>query len=214
MLSWYGFHEMRVRWHMRLDQNLIELLFDVFFFTLTILLIFSTGIILYSSLFAGAESQFLLASPTPDDHIFAYKFQGAVAFSSWAFVLLGSPALLAYGLEVAEGAGAPWYYYAVLPLFFLGFLLIPGSIGSLACLLIVNFCLAIAGKSSSALVRLFGMRAHRLVRAVAAQAKELGVGSRTWFESLFSELNILGGRLVPFHWMSRGIKCAATDRPE
>src|SRR5476649_359883 len=66
-LSWYGFHELRVRWRIPLEQNLIELLFDVFFFTLTVLLVFSTGIILYSSLFAGMESQFLLASPLPDD---------------------------------------------------------------------------------------------------------------------------------------------------
>ena len=211
-LSWYGFHELRVRWNIPLEQNLIELLFDVFFFTLTILLIFSTGIILYSSLFAGTEGQFLLASPIPDDHIFAYKFQGAVAFSSWAFVLLGSPVLLSYGLEVTNGA--PWYYYAVLPLFFLGFLLIPGSIGALACLVIVNvlprhrrhflICVGILGFVAFVVWGIFWAR----------ESRDLGIGSRTWFESLLSELGILGGRLIPFHWMSRGIKYAALRRPD
>src|SRR5262249_50177582 len=111
LLSWYGFHELRVRWSFPLDRGLIELLFDIFFLTLAILLIFSSGIILYSSLFSGMEGQFLLALPIADDQIFSYKFQGAVAFSSWAFVLLGSPVLLSYGLEVSD-AGAPWYYYA------------------------------------------------------------------------------------------------------
>ena len=121
-LSWYGFHELNTRpeWRFQLKGNLIELVFTWFFFTLTILLIFSTGIILYSALFAGPESEALLATPIPDDQIFAYKFQGAVGFSSWAFVLVGSPVLLAYGLVVNNGA--PWYYYAVLPLFFLGFI--------------------------------------------------------------------------------------------
>src|SRR6266498_2780699 len=203
-LSWYGFHELKVRWNIPLEQVLIERLFDVFFFTLTILLTLSTSIILYSSLFAGTESQFLLATPIPDDQIFSYKFQGAVAFSSWAFVLLGSPVLLAYGLEVSNGA--PWYYYAILPVFFIGFLLVPGSIGALACLLIVNL--------------LPRMRRHLLIGlgvvAVVAvlvwgywwyqESKELGIGTRTWFESLLSELGYLGGRLVPFHWMSSGIK--------
>src|SRR2546423_13941851 len=66
-LSWYGFHELRVRWHIPLEQKFIETLFDVFFFTLAILLVFSTGIILYSSLCAGTESQFLLSSPLSDD---------------------------------------------------------------------------------------------------------------------------------------------------
>ena len=212
LLSWYAFHELKVRWNIPLEQNLVELIFDVFFFTLTILLTFSTCIILYSSLFAGTESQFLLATPIPDDQIFAYKFQGAVAFSSWAFVLLGSPALLAYGLEVSNGA--PWYYYAILPVFFLGFLMIPGSIGALACLLIVNL---LPRLRRDVLVGI----AVALFVAVAVwaywwfqQSKELGVGTRTWFESFLSELSYLGSRLVPFHWMSAGIKAAALRRPE
>ena len=211
-VSWYGFHDLKTRWNFPLEGNLLEFLFDFFFFVLTVLLIFSTGIILYSSLFAGAESQFLMASPIPDDHIFSYKFQGAVAFSSWAFVLVGSPVLLAYGMEVSDGA--PWYYYAVLPFFFLGFLLIPGSLGGLACLLVVNL--------------LPRHRRHFLIGIGIAlviggilwlatwgrQAKELGFGTRTWFESLLNEMTYLSGRLIPFHWMSRGLRYAALGRPD
>src|SRR5262249_42148069 len=87
--------------------------------------------------FASAETSFLLAAPVAADQGFAYKFQGAVVFSRWAFVLLGSPVLLAYGLQV--GDGAPWYFYVALPLFFLGFVLLPGSLGALLCLLLVTF---------------------------------------------------------------------------
>ncbi len=213
-LSWYGFHELRVRWNIPLDEGLIELLFDVFFFMLTLLLIFSTGIILYSSLFAGAEGQFLLSSPISDDQVFSYKFQGAVAFSSWAFVLLGSPVLLSYGLEVSNGDGAPWYYYPVLPLFFLGFLLIPGSIGGLACLLIVNVLPRhrrhfLVGVSFLGFI-IFVTWLVLWVR----QTRELGGDARLWFESFLSELSILRGRLLPFHWMSRGIQYAARNRPD
>src|SRR5437588_566888 len=49
-------------------------------------------------------------------------------------ILLGSPVLIAYGL-VFE---VPWPFYALLPLYFLGFVLLPGSLGGLACLLVVN----------------------------------------------------------------------------
>src|SRR5262249_48955811 len=52
-LSWYGFHELKTRWDIKIQQALIETIFDLFFFTLTILLTISTSIILYSSLFAG-----------------------------------------------------------------------------------------------------------------------------------------------------------------
>ena len=137
VVSWMGFHELRVRWDFPLDGRFLEMVFDFLFLALTIMLTFSTAIILYSSLFSSPESWFLLAAPIADDRIFAYKYQGAVAFSSWAFVLLGSPILIAYGLEV--GGGAPWYFYAVMPLFFLGFVFLPGSLGALCTLVLVNF---------------------------------------------------------------------------
>ena len=104
------------------------MLFDFLFLALAVLLIFSGGIILYSSLFASPETAFLLGTPARADQVFAYKFQAAVAFSSWAFLLLGLPILIAYGLVF----GVPWCYYALLPVFFVGFLLLPGSVGALA----------------------------------------------------------------------------------
>ena len=214
-LSKYGFHELKTQptWKFPLDRGLIEYLFDAFFFTLTTLLTFSTGIILYSSLFASPESNFLLSMPIPDDQIFSYKFQGAVAFSSWAFVLLGSPVLIAYGLEVGL-QGAPWYYYAVLPLFFLGFLLVPGSLGALACLIIVNLMPRQRKQIlvGAIIVLVVGICVWTIMWA--REAHELGIGSRTWFESLLNEVSFLGGSFVPFHWMSRGIKYAAIDKPD
>ncbi len=209
-LSWYGFHELKTRWDIKIQQMLIETVFDLFFFSLMILLTISTSIILYSSLFASTESQFLLSGPVPDDQVFAYKFQGAVAFSSWAFILLGSPVLLSYGVEV----GAPWYYYIALPMFFVGYLLLPGSIGALACLFIVNVLPRhrkhfLIGFGVAALVGLAFWGYEWYV-----EAKEFGVGSRAWFESFLDQLTVLGSRLVPFHWMSAGIKAAAVRRPE
>ena len=212
-LSWYGFHDLKVRWNFPLEGTLIETVLDIFFFLLTVLLIFSSGIILYSSLFVGAEAEFLLASPVPDDRIFAYKFQSAVAFSSWAFVLVGSPVLLAYGLEVS--GGAPWYYYAVLPLFFLGFLLIPGSLGALACLLIVNL---VPRYRKQIIIGFLLVLLFICLPLYAVwwyqESKELGFSPRTWFESLLNEMTYLGGRLSPFHWMSRGLRYAALGRPD
>src|SRR3984893_12911404 len=68
-----------------LNGEIMELLLNLQFLSLAMLLLFSTAIILYSSLFSSAESSFLLATPAAADQVFAYKFQGAVAFSSWAF---------------------------------------------------------------------------------------------------------------------------------
>ena len=105
------------------------------FLVLAVMLVFSGGLILYGSLFNTAETNFLLCTPARADQIFAYKFQGAMAFASWAFFLIASPVLIAYGIFF----DAPWYFYALLPLYSLGFVLLPGSAGALGCLLIVRF---------------------------------------------------------------------------
>jgi ABC-2 type transport system permease protein len=133
--SWWGLQFLRqLALPQRLLEDVIGTLLDLYFLSLAFMLLFSGGIILYGSLFASAESAFLLTTPAAADRIFAYKYQGALAFSSWAFVLLGSPILIAYGLLFQ----APWFFYALLPLFFLGFVLLPGSVGAFGCLLIVN----------------------------------------------------------------------------
>jgi ABC-2 type transport system permease protein len=134
-LSFGGFRFFINVMNMPAHGLIIELLIGLLFFCLGMLLLFSGGLILHGSLFSAAETAFLLSKPVAADQVFAYKFQGAIAFSSWAFLLLGGPILIAYGLV----AGCPWYFYLLLPLFFLGFVLLPGSLGAMGCLLIVNY---------------------------------------------------------------------------
>src|SRR5438876_57274 len=118
--SAWGFHDLQVQ-HIPFAGGIVGLLFDLLFFALATMLLFSTAIILFSSLFSSPETDFLLSTPARADQVFAYKYQGAISFSSWAFILLGSPILLAYGWIFH----VPWYFYAFLPLFFIGFVLLP-----------------------------------------------------------------------------------------
>jgi ABC-2 type transport system permease protein len=134
-ISWGGFLFLQAEVGVPMTGEIVGILLDLLFLSLAVLLVFSSGLILYGSLFASPETAFLLSSPVAADQVFAYKFQGAIAFSSWAFLLLGVPILVAYGL-VCEAA---WYFYVLLPLYFLGFVLLPGSLGGLAALLIVNY---------------------------------------------------------------------------
>src|SRR5262249_30219616 len=146
------------------DEQLVGMLLGLLFLTLGGLLVFSSGLVVYGSLFTAPEAAFLLSTPVRADQVFAYKFQGAVAFSSWAFLLLGGPVLIAYGLVCA----APWYFYALLPLFFLGYVLLPGSLGALLCLLIVNYVprrrKQVLGLALGTLGAGLGVWAYRLVQ--------------------------------------------------
>jgi ABC-2 type transport system permease protein len=212
-LSLAGFWFLRYELHLPTDGNIVRMaVLDPLFITLGFLLLFSTALILYGSLFTAPESAFLLSRPIRDDQVFAFKFQGAIAFSSWAFVLLGGPILIAYGII----AQAPLVFYLLLPLFFFGFVLLPGSLGSLATLLVVNF--------------LPRQRKHVLILVIAIQivvtviwvyyrirmARQLldpGSGeSREVIMNLLGALFFVNSPLLPSHWAARGLQSAAQGK--
>jgi ABC-2 type transport system permease protein len=208
-ISWEGFRFM-VTQRLELGGTIVGTLFDLMFLALGALLIFSSGLILYSSLFASRETAFLLSSPAADDQIFAFKFQGSLAFSSWAFLLLGGPVLVAYGIVYK----APWSFYALLPPFFLGFILIPGSLGAIACLLIVNY---LPRRRKQMLVLLVLLVAIPAVwwgysTATAVQQEAL---NRDAVDRLFGRFELAKAPMLPTHWVGWGVLSAArgeTDR--
>lgn len=138
----------------------VEFVFHLFFASLNVMLIFSSGIILYGGLFSSQETRFLLTTPAREERIVLHKFQEATLFSSWGFFLLASPLTLAYGLSV----GAPWYYYALLAPLIVSFVYIPCVLGALLCLLLID---------KLAHVRL-------TVVAVAAGISLLAAGAAVW----------------------------------
>jgi ABC-2 type transport system permease protein len=191
-----------------LAGGIVGTLFDFLFLALAVLLLFSSGIILYSSLFSSAETAFLLSTPAAADHVFAYKFQGAVGFSSWAFLLLGTPLLVAYGLAFS----VPWYYYSFLVLFFVGFILLPGCLAALLCLVIVNWLPRHFRQVLLAAVLIVGAGISLWIYSI----KPSGWGdalSRDFVQRLVGQFAAAQGPLSPNHWLSRGLQAAARGEP-
>jgi ABC-2 type transport system permease protein len=206
-VSWAGFYFLQYEAKLPITGEIIGLLIDLMFLALGVLLVFSTGLILYGSLFASGETAFLLSRPLADDQVFAYKFQGAVAFSSWAFLLLGGPVLIAYGLVSA----APWHFYVVfLPLFFLGFVLLPGSLGAILCLLIVNLVPRRRRQLLWAvlllLAALLGLWLWSLVQE--ARPSAAGLVGRETANRLLGRFSFARGVLLPTHWVARGLRAS------
>jgi len=183
---------------------IVGVLFDIMFFALGSMLVFSTGLIAYASLFTSPESRFLLCTPARADHVFAMKFQGAVAFSSWAFVVLCSPILIAHGVIF----GAPWYFYPMLPLFFLGYVVLPGAAGAFLALMFVNFFPKRRKTVVLLLVALLfvvgGLWGVRLVTATRNSFV-----SRDAVQTLVSQFAITQSPFTPSHWMTTGILATA-----
>jgi ABC-2 type transport system permease protein len=212
-ISWGGFWFLDREVHLPPDGAIVGMLLDLLFVALGVLLLFSTGLILYGSLFGSPETAFLLSGPVAADQVFAYKFQGAVAFSSWAFLLLGGPVLIAYGL-VCSG---PWYFYAFLPLFFLGFVLLPGCLGSLAALLLVNYVprrrkqvLTLTLAVAAALVGWWVYATVQTARPIGGPG-DTGV-AREAINRLLGRFSFTRSPLLPTHWVAHGLRLAGQGK--
>ena len=187
-----------------LHDETVRIVFGMFFVTMMVALTFSSGVILYSSLFKAREVGFLLTIPARVQRIFVHKFQEAILLSSWAFILLGSPMLIAYGI-VAE---APYYYFILLVPFLVAFTYIPAAVGAVCCMAIVRHL-----PSGRSLV--LGI----LIAATVAVAVSIGLSLRinftqnlltpTWFREILDRLKFTEHRLLPSWWLSSGLLEAA-----
>jgi ABC-2 type transport system permease protein len=189
----------------KLSAEVVEHLFGVFFLSLLVMLVFSTGIILYNGLFAARESAFLLTTPASTDRIFAYKFVEAMAFSSWGFLLLGSPMMVAYGIT----EGASWPFYLIMLGYLLSFVLIPGSLGAIGAILVANLLprrkkslLLLCGVGLVLMAFVLGSRIYRTPGDVL---------TRDWLDSLLGRLAFSQYKLLPSRWISRGLVAAVKD---
>jgi ABC-2 type transport system permease protein len=203
-VSWSGFHFLMSGGRgVPAFGQIIGVLFDFMFAALAVMLVFSTGLILYSSLFNSAEAAFLLSTPARSDQVFGHKYRGAIGFSSWGFLLLGSPVLLAYGAAYRVS----WLFFALLPLYFVGFVLLPGCVGSLACFLVVNL---VPRRRKQALIAVGLVVVAGVVLWLyrASVALHSSVENRELLNQLLGGVGISQAAFAPSHWMTRGLQSA------
>jgi hypothetical protein len=99
----------------------------LFFLTLFAMLVFSNILVAYSTLYKSKETDFLFSLPMDEQEIFVNRFIETLTYSSWAFLFLGMPLMVSYGV-VFE---LEWYFYPALPLFFIPFIVIAGMLGTI-----------------------------------------------------------------------------------
>ena len=182
----------------------VHAVFAMFFASLTVMLVFSSAILLYGSLFRAEDVPLLLTLPARTERVYLHKFQETIMFSSWAFLLLGSPMLVAHGIV----EDAPWYYFALLVPFLVAFIYIPAGIGAMACLAVVRWMprgrigiLAVAGVI--------------VVAAAVWIGWSLSVGQQStvltpvWFQQTLARVRFSEQQLLPSWWLSSGLLEAA-----
>ncbi len=200
-LFFEGFHFISI--YVDLVNTIVEYLFSMFFLSLLVMLFFSTGILTYTGLFQSREAAYLLTTPATADQVFAYKFFEAIGFSSWGFLLLGSPMMVAYGITVQ----ASWDFYAIFLLYLLAFVLLPGSVGAIAAILVANFFprrqKTVLALGLGGLVVVGVVTILRLIRTPGETM------SSDWLGGLLQKLEWSQSPIWPSRWMSAGLIAAA-----
>lgn len=200
-LFFEGFHFIGI--YVDLVNTIVEYLFGMFFLSLLVMLFFSTGILTYTGLFQSREAAYLLTTPATPDQVFAYKFFEAIGFSSWGFLLLGSPMMVAYGITVQ----ASWDFYAIFLLYLLAFVLLPGSVGAIAAILVANFF-----PRRQKTILTLGLGGLLLVGAIVVTNLLRTPGetmSSDWLGGLLQKLEWSQSPIWPSRWISAGLIASA-----
>lgn len=201
VLSLEGFRFLR-----ELHADVVSLLFNAFFLSLTLMLVFSSGILLYSGMYCSTEARLLLTLPLRAEAIFAHKAHEALWFAGWGFLLLGSPLLVAFGVEQEAG----WVYYAMLPVFMLSFVAIPAAIGGIACMAMVAWLPRLRVQVLTAvLVACCGAVLWLGLSMAGAGSHSPGILPNAWFERAFARLAFTEQKLLPSWWLASGLVEAA-----
>ena len=194
-----------------IHAELISLLFNAFFSSLMIMLLFSTAILLYGNMYCSPEARLLLTLPLRAEAIFSHKFHEAMWFSSWGFILLGSPMLVAYGVV----RGSPWTYYLLLLPFMVSFVVIPATLGGICCMSAVAWLGRLRVHALAILVAVVCVGAAWLGWSLIGSVA-VGGGTSEMFETVLSRLSITEQKFLPSWWLSSGLIEAArnSERPE
>ena len=187
-----------------MHAEVMSLLFNTFFSALMVMMTFSTGILMYGGLYRSGESSFLLTCPLRAETIHAHKFTEALWFSSWGFILLGSPMLIAYGIV----RDAPWSFFIMLVPFIVTFVVIPASIGSILCMLVVAGLPRLRLHALSISFALVAVGIFWISWSTFSSTKSQLL-TTAWFEETLSRLAMTEQVFLPSWWLASGLLDAA-----
>jgi ABC-2 type transport system permease protein len=184
----------------RYHSDTMLFVFPLFFLSLQVMLIFSSGIILYGGLYPSRETAFLMTLPVRDERLVFYRFQEALLFSSWGFFLLASPMLLAYGLV----ANAPWYYFAYLLPLMASFAYIPCTLGAILCLLLIYRLPSMRRIAVAAVALLIIAVAYQSIWQTLEFSETEFLGN-SWFKDTLKRFRFARGEWLPSTWLSNAL---------
>lgn len=180
----------------------------LFFAALFIMLTLSSIIVCYVTYYNSPEVDYLFSKPVHDTAIFMYRFFQSVLYSSWAFLFLGVPFLLAYGLV----KHVPFWFYLSIPCYFVPFILLPAALASITVLLFVKFVAHRRNKhiiiAACTLIVIVSYAYYMVyIRPELFAKSEIDY----FLNDLLHHLNIFKYPLFPGYWMAKSVIYSAVN---
>jgi ABC-2 type transport system permease protein len=178
-------------------------LMGIFALSVFLLLVFSNTLVAFSTLYKAHEVKYLLQAPITFRQFYYARFFECVAFSSWALGFLGSPLLLAYGIET----GASWMFYVAVVAFYFPYILIPAALGCLITMVLSRVFTRIKLRAMIAL----GIAAVAVlfwyIRGIILSTN---IGTDTDAVYVFLDYTArLQSPLLPSYWAAQGVTALA-----
>lgn len=181
-------------------------IFVHFFLVLAVMLCFSNAILGYSALFGRSEAALLLGTPAHPRQVVLVKWIEGMLLSSWSFLLLGVPLMLA----IADYGRVDWTFYGLFVLHFVFFVAIPSNVGLLAAWIVAMW----APRRPGAMVLWAVVIGFVCAVVWLARAVNTNVDSSEWLHTLLKNSAVVQQSWLPSTWTAKGIVAATERRTE
>lgn len=179
-------------------------IFVHFFLVLAIMLMFSNAVLTFGALFGRGEPAHLLSMPIQSRQVVIVKWIEGMLLSSWSFLLLGIPMMLA----IQSNRVVEWYYYPLFLAHFFAFVAIPACLGLLAAWAVAMWF----PRRPQVVAMGFGGILLIVAAALAWSISREALASGEWLRQLLESLNIAREPFVFSTWTARGISAAIEQK--
>lgn len=178
-----------------------DYLFGLFYFTLLVMVTFSSAIIAFSLYFYGKEAQYLMTCPLTVVDLFFYKWLETFLFASWAVFFLALPVCFAYGIH----QHASVLFYPLISLLFIPFISISAFLGSLAAFFIVLYVIRWRRLLAALIPLLIVAGTLWLLYSMSTVKNEIPLFTSGWLLGVLDYLNFARHPLLPSTWISHAM---------
>lgn len=174
-----------------------RVIYMVFFFFFT-MLVFSNAVLLYSSIFRGKETAWLLTLPLDPRAVFCWKVVESFVVSSWGLAVLSAPLLLSIGRTFRAEPD----FYLKCTLVYIPFMVLPATLAGVAVMLGVRFW---GGLGKTLAWGLLAFSLYKMGAGIASARESAALASgmdlSAAMDQLLGHSAVMVNRLLPSAWM-------------